>query len=338
MTMRVLLTGATGILGMEILEQLRAAGHDPVPVARRAAGGIEPVCWDMAWDPAPAALTRERWDVIVNSAADTRWSQTTEEAQRANVGTTDAILRLAGPETHVVHISTAAVIGPRSAEGSSAEPADYRNMYEWSKAQAERVVRAAARRLTIVRPPLVIGRRADGFAARFAGMYMVLRGITSSSVPAVVGIPDRPFDIVPVDDVARILVDAALGEASRAVVTPAGGTASPTVGEVIERMCGALNEWRAEQGIDPVAVPPFVNPESWRRFHRVFVDDVLSRRQRFTLDHLDQFVPYMELEEPWKPTRQIRDSIDAVRPCVRHWADRNHRLAALFPRAWAALA
>jgi nucleoside-diphosphate-sugar epimerase len=335
--MRLLLTGSTGIVGAELHDQLARDGrYEVTGVARRAAADPETLAWDMSTQEPPRALDGH-WDAIVNCAADTRWSQTTDEALGSNVRSLEALASLASPDTHVVHVSTAAVVGPRS-DGSSRDPGDYRNMYEWSKASAEHVARERFERLTIVRPALVIGRRGDGRAARFAGMYMLLRGITSSSVPAVVGEPDGFLDTVPVDDVAATIIAALDGPGSGEVLTSACGTAAPRVAVAVELMCGALNEWREAHGVIPVDVPPFLDPESWERFYRPFSNDVLSRRQLLTLDHLDYFLPYLKLTEPFQPTHQVTNAEAAIAPSVRYWADWNPRLASLAPRPWAAVA
>src|SRR4051794_5618103 len=132
--MRLLLTGATGIVGAEIRDQLERDGRWEVTgVARRTSADPPIVSWDMSNDEPPPELRRD-WDAIVNCAADTRWSQTDDEALRANVHSLEALATLASARTHVVHLSTAAVVGPR-ADGSSQDQADYRNMYEWSKAR-----------------------------------------------------------------------------------------------------------------------------------------------------------------------------------------------------------
>jgi nucleoside-diphosphate-sugar epimerase len=331
--MRALVTGGTGIVGAEVRDQLARAGRWEVTCAsRRPGSGPGTVAWDMSAEPPPAAL-RGHWDAIVNCAADTRWSQTADEALRANVCSLAALAAVTSGGTHVVHISTAAVVGPRS-DGRSDAPADYRNMYEWSKARSEHVARERFERLTIVRPPLVIGRRRDGRAARFAGMYMLLRGIAASSVPAVVAYPDGYFDAVPVDDLASVIVGALDGPGDGAVLTAACGPAAPRVRTVVELICGALNDWRGRRGVAALAVPPFLDPESWTRFYRPFAEDVLSRRQRLTLDHLDQFLPYLQLTEPFAATHPVADAERAIPPSVRYWAEMNPRLASLSPRPW----
>src|SRR5205823_1818108 len=125
----------------------------------------------------PDGLAGE-WDAIVHTAADTRWTQSYDEAFRANVATVAALEPLVSRSTHVIHVSTAYAVGLR-ADVSSEDASDYRNAYEWSKAHAERLAKRLFERVTIVRPPLIIGRRSDGRAARFAGMYTILRGIAS---------------------------------------------------------------------------------------------------------------------------------------------------------------
>ena len=334
--MRVLVTGGTGIVGAEVRDQLTRGGRWEVTcVARRP--GLDPgtVTWNMSAEPPPKALAGH-WDAIVHCAADTRWSQTADEALRANVHSLAALAAVASADTHVLQVSTAAIVGPRSDEGRSDDPAHYRNMYEWSKARAERVARECFARLSIVRPPLVIGRRGDGRAARFAGMYMLLRGIAASSVPAIVANPDGYFDVIPVDDLASVIVGALRGPGDGEVLTVACGRAAPRVRTVIEVICNALNEWRGDRGVAALDVPPFLDPESWTRFYRPFSRDVLSRRQLLTLDHLDQFLPYLQLTEPFVPTHQVIDVEAAMPPSVRYWAQTHPRLAALTPRPWQA--
>jgi len=334
--MRVLVTGGTGIVGAEVRDQLARGGRwEVTSVARRPGPEGGTVVWNMSAQPPPEAV-RGRWDAIVNCAADTRWSQTAQEALRANVSSLAALAAVASRDTHVLQVSTAAVVGPRS-DGRSDDPGHYRNMYEWSKARAEHVAAGLFGRLTIVRPPLVIGRRCDGRAARFAGMYMLLRGIAASSVPAIVGYPGGYFDAVPVDDLASVIIKALDGPGDGEVLTPACGRAAPRVRTVIELLCETLNEWRRRRGVAALDVPPFLDPESWTRFYRPFADDVLSRRQRLTLDHLDQFLPYLRLTEPFAATHQVIDADRAIPASVRYWADTHRRLASLAPRPWQAV-
>jgi nucleoside-diphosphate-sugar epimerase len=331
----VLVTGATGLVGSELIEQLRASGTEVVGASRRGAPhdpGV--VAWDMSGEPAPAPL-RRRWRTIFNAAANTRWTMSEEEATAANVASVRALEPLVGLETHVVHVSTAYATGLRGSV-ESADPADYRNTYEWSKAHAERVAREAFRSLTVVRPPLVVGRRSDGRAARFAGMYTLIRGLTIGTVPAVVANPEAHFDAIPVDDLCQLLAKLAAGgpEADKAVLTVAAGEAAPRIGEAIVDIVGSLNQWRQARGHESIECPPLIEPERWRRFHRPLAQQHLSPRQLLVMELLESFEPYLALVEPLQPDVEVGDVLPCLRTSTAYWAEANPRVAALVPRPW----
>lgn len=333
--MRILVTGATGNVGAETLARVGARdGVEAVGTSRsgrrtlaeRATGEAHPiVAWDLLDGPPPAPL-RGPWDVIVHTAADTRWTLKPDEALRANVDTVRALVPLASTETHVVHVSTAFVTGHRG-NADSPELEAYRNTYEWSKARAERVATAAFPRLTIVRPPLVIGRSTDGAAARFTGMYTVLRAMSVGMVPALVALPDAPFDVVPVDALAALLEDAGCWREPPGVLTIAGGECAVTVSEAIGTLYEVLNEWRTVRGADPLDVPRMISPESWERFFLPLARQALSPRRLKVLELLGHFMPYLALEEPLRPTHVIEDAQPAIAKSVRYWAEANHHLA-----------
>jgi nucleoside-diphosphate-sugar epimerase len=331
----VLVTGATGLVGAALLDLLEERGWTGVVgVSRRGSASRNVLAWEMGVREPPVEL-RRTWDVVVNAAADTRWTQRPEDARRANVASVEALASLVGPGTHVVHVSTAYAVGRR---GGGASPAleDYRNSYEWSKAHAERYVRALFPRLTIVRPPLIVGRRTDGRAARFSGMYTLLRGVALSSVPAVVALPDAYLDVIPVDDLAALIADVACspGHGAGEVVTLAGGDRAPRVERALEVILGAFNAWRARRALPAIAMPRLVSPDSWSRFLLPFARQHLSARQLRILDLLAEFQPYLALTEPLHATHPVGDVESCLRASVRHWADANARVASLTPRPW----
>lgn len=333
----VLVTGATGLVGSELIGQLRAEGAEVVGISRRgAAEDPDVTAWNMSREPAPAPLHRH-WDTIVNAAANTRWTMSEEEATAANVASVCALEPLVGAETHVVHVSTAYATGLRG-DVESADPADYRNTYEWSKAHAERVAREAFANLTVVRPPLIVGRRSDGRAARFAGMYTLIRGLTIGTVPAIVADPESRFDAIPVDDLCRLLTEVAAGQGQEdeAVLTIAAGEAAPRVEDAIAVIVDSLNKWRRARGHEPLECPPVIEPERWRRFHRPFARQHLSPRQLLILELLESFEPYLALVEPLQPDREAADVLPCLRTSTTYWAETNHRVAALAPRPWRA--
>ncbi|WP_019633397.1 NAD-dependent epimerase/dehydratase family protein [Actinomadura atramentaria] len=332
----VLVTGATGLVGFEVADRLRGRPGVAVTATSRRPGTAPPdaVPWTIGGEPRPARLDRH-WDVIVHTAADVRWTMTPEQAHRANVATVAALRPLISADTHLVHVSTAYAGGLRG-DVSSDDPADYRNTYEWSKAGAERLVRELPGPVTVVRPPLIVGRRADGRAARFAGMYTILRGIAAGSVPVLAAEPDALVDVVPVDDLGDLLVETALRppDGGTAPVVLAGGDRAPSVRAAVEAMLDGLNAWRAERGIERLVAPRVVPPESWHRFFLPFAREHLTARQNRMIDLLRVFEPYFSLTGPLVPTRRVTGVEDCVRASAAYWADRNPRLASLRPRPW----
>ncbi|MER6329612.1 SDR family oxidoreductase [Streptomyces sp. NPDC001034] len=338
--MRILLTGATGVIGTETAGTLRAAADTPrhvlVRTARRAPdAGVVP--WPIGQRPAPAELGGH-WDVIVHTAASTRWTMTRSEALAANVEPLRAVLALAGRDTHLVHVSTAYVAGERAADGTGFD--GYRNGYEWSKAVCEEIVRQEHRGpLTIVRPPLVVGRRRDGRIARFSGPYTLLHALVSGLAAVVVGDPEGFAEISPVDEVADAVAGAALGAPPRAPRTEivAAGTRALRLSALIDVTCTALNAFRAAHGAPPIAHPPIIPPDTWTRFFLPLADRWLSPFQAEAVKLLAMFQSYTGMAAPFTPTRPVRDPASAMTTAVHHWATRKPRLALAEPRPWTLL-
>ena len=68
--MRVLISGASGLIGTELVSQLKAAGHEPVRLVRRAATGSD----EISWNPGVEALATgviDGFDAVVNLAGAT---------------------------------------------------------------------------------------------------------------------------------------------------------------------------------------------------------------------------------------------------------------------------
>lgn len=338
-TRAVLVTGATGLVGNELIDQLQKGGSTEVVGVSRRGSPTNPdvVAWDMAVERAPARL-QQRWDAIVNAAASTRWTMSPQEATAANVVSVHALEPLVAADTHVIHVSTAYAVGLRG-DVESAELEDYRNTYEWSKAHAERVARKTFARLTVVRPSLIVGRRSDGRAARFSGIYTLIRGLTVGTVPAVVANPGARFDAIPVDELGRLLADLTGDCDARegSALTIAAGAAAPTVEKAIAVVVDSLNDWRQQHGRQPLECPPLISPESWSRFFRPFVREHLTPRQLLILELLQNFEPYLALADPLQPDCRVDDVLSCLTPSTRYWAETNPRIAALAPAPWRGL-
>ena len=68
--MRVLISGASGLVGSEVARQLKAAGHEPIKLVRRVASGPNEVQWNPATSLIPAELM-DNIDAVVNMAGAT---------------------------------------------------------------------------------------------------------------------------------------------------------------------------------------------------------------------------------------------------------------------------
>ncbi|HKA88270.1 MAG TPA: SDR family oxidoreductase [Haliangiales bacterium] len=139
-----------------------------------------------------------------------------EQAERVNVHGTQNVLELAGEcrrLRRLCHWSTAAVAGKRRGvilEEELDEGQGFRNFYEETKHEAERLARAAARRLpvTIFRPGVMVGDSRTGEIDRFDGPYWLMVLIVQGPLDLGLPLPGRgvaPLHLVPVD----FVVDAA---------------------------------------------------------------------------------------------------------------------------------
>jgi thioester reductase-like protein len=185
----VLLSGATGFLGMELLARLLAQGEREVIVLVRAGDGaaaaerverllarlydtvpadaacrVRPVCADVSLEglglsDADRALILARTTSILHCAASIAFDLPLAQARDTNAAGTARMLGLArelsarGRLARMVHVSTAYVCGRHAgvfAEGQLDVGQSFRNSYERSKAHAERILREDAGGLPLV--------------------------------------------------------------------------------------------------------------------------------------------------------------------------------------------
>ena len=331
----MLVTGATGVVGHDLVGTARRAGWDVVGCsARGQTGPGGAVAWRMGSEPAPAELRRD-WDVVVHAAARPKWNLDFETAHQANVGPLADLAEVVGPATHLVHVSTAYAIGLRG-DTSSEDRADYRNSYEWSKAEAERVVRSAWPDATIVRPPLVVGRRDDGRVARFSGLYTIVRSAVAGMMPVFVAETGALSEVVSCCDVtACVLAAAGRGPVAGGRIDVLGqGTASATTKEVLDSMFIGLNKWRAARGGPPFSPPSLVTPDQWHRFYLPFARPHMTQRQKHFTDLLAEYLPYMAITEPMDVTWRVEPVLGCVERSIGRWAEAFPRQAMATPAPW----
>jgi thioester reductase-like protein len=154
---------------------------------------------------------------IHHTAASYFLGQKKEVVERVNIDGTRTVLELAGDCTKLrrfIHWSTAQVSGARSGVILEEEldcGQRFRNVYEETKFQSERLVKEAQRRLpvTILRPAVIVGDSQTGEIDKFDGPYYLVVLIVSSPLDVHLPLPGRgsaPLNLVPID----FVVDAAV--------------------------------------------------------------------------------------------------------------------------------
>ena len=296
----VLLTGATGFVGMEVLARFleRSDRHvvaliraeDDEHAAARLRATIEEACHDagahedrvtaLAGDvTAPRLGLDDRWaqlaarvGSIVHGAAAVAFDLSLEESRRINVEGTRQMLELAHACPRLerfTYVSTAYVVGDRRGTVYEDDPGGgrFRNAYERTKHEAERLVADCCEEIevTIVRPSIVVGDHRTGWTAAFNVLYAPLRAFEAGIIPVVPARRRSPVDVVPVDyvaDAVHALAEAA--EAGGQTFHVVAGERASTVGEIVD-MAG--ERFTAPQ---PRIVPP--------RLYDLIIEKIVEKR------------------------------------------------------------
>lgn len=310
--MTVLVTGASGLVGSEVVARLLAAGQDVVALVHRVEqllgnngrplrapqGRLRLVKGDVTQPGLGVALAE--FDRIVHCAALTDFGHPQRLYQRVNVDGTQHVLELARERsTPLVHVSTAYVCGERSgviAESELDVGQRLGNHYEESKLRAETLVRKAGADglpVAVVRPSIVVGAARTGVVRDFKNIYVVLKLTTQARVRSVPGHFDATLDLAPVDHVADVVTQATLrfAEAEGRTFHAVGG------GLRLRDFSDVLAEFPSFQ------VPRFVSPAAFDRdrlpaIERAYYDKVIvlyesyfRRRISFDRSQADRFMP-----------------------------------------------
>jgi long-chain acyl-CoA synthetase len=347
----LLLTGATGFVGMAVLARLvehtdhhvaclvRARDDEDAEarlrVVREAVFGdreanaarMTALAGDLThpWlglggrHDAVAARVRS----IVHSAASVAFDLPLDDARAINVTGTERVLALAaaaGGLERLTYVSTAYVAGERrgTAREDHLDPdARFRNAYERSKAEAE--ARVAAHRdelpVTVVRPSIVVGESTTGWTAAFNVLYPPLRAFAAGAYPVLPARRRAPVDVVPVDFVADAIC--ALHdhpEAAGGTFHAVAGGAASSVGELV-----AMGARRFGQR-GPRLVPPSV--------YRRVVAPLVRRRGASTvrrmLDRSAIYFPYFSMRVRFDDARarSLLEPLGIAPPPLREYFDR----------------
>jgi thioester reductase-like protein len=341
----VLLTGATGFVGGELLARFLERGERRVYALVRASdddaatgrlrelgfsdgGCLRVVAGDierpgLGLDGRTAEALAEEVTTVVHCAASVSFELGLADSRRVNVEGTRRVVELAehcarrgeGLE-RLTYVSTAYVAGARRGcfrEDQLDVGQRFRNPYERSKFEAELVTRerAGGLPLQVLRPSIVVGDRASGWTNSFNVIYTPLKAFARGAMPAVPARRRSPVDIVPVDYVA----DAAHELASNG---PEGtfhlvsGRDATTVGRLIELASRQLRRR------PPAVLPPGL--------YRRLAHPLLARRHS-ALRRSEVYFPYFSMRVRFDD-RRARERLEPAGIRVTPVEEYFHRLLA----------
>ena len=211
--MKILVTGGTGFLGRRIVSELSGRHALRLLVRRgssrdRFPAGVEFAEGDVT-DRASLAAAMAGCDAVVHAAALVKILAPREEFDHINVGGLENVL--AAAETagvgRMLYVSSFIALGPTDGRtlDESAEPRDraWINDYERTKTLSDRAARKAIAEgapLSVVYPGVIYG------PGEMTEGNIVLRHVLDlvhGRLPGLIGRPERRWNYVYVDDVAR---------------------------------------------------------------------------------------------------------------------------------------
>ena len=309
----VLLTGATGFVGRELLARfldrddrhvhaLVRAGDDREAAARLPgherlsawAGDIERP--GLGLDARGADELAERVSTVVHCAASVSFSLGLDESRRVNVDGTGRMVDLAercasrgDGLDRFSYVSTAYVAGAHRGtfgEDSLDVGQSFRNPYEHSKFEAERLVRARTSGLPaqVLRPSIVVGDSRTGWTSSFNVLYPPLRAFAHGAIPALPARRAAPVDVVPVDYVADSVHELSRSGPNGTFHLVAGRNAT-TVGRLMELAARRFDR----------SAPPVFPPRLYARVVHPLLMRRLGRRRREGLQRMEVYFPYFSM-------------------------------------------
>jgi hypothetical protein len=165
----------------------------------------------------------------------------------------------------------------------------FRNAYEQSKFEAERLVTRARRRLpvTVLRPSIIVGERDSGWTQSFNVLYWPLRAFSRGAYVALPARRSAPVDVVPVDYVAdAIFALSQAPEAEGVTYHLTAGSNATSVGELVELATAYFRR----------PAPRLISPGVYRRVvHPLLRQATRDERSRRALSRSEVFFPYFEM-------------------------------------------
>lgn len=311
----VFITGATGLLGTEVVARLLATTDRRIYTLVRAdseeeaANRLCALWWDcptlaeaVGHQVIPVVgditqpLTNVPSDVtyVIHSAAETGVQKSREELWRINVEGTRRVLAMAESLPSLqrfTYVSTAYVCGTLSGRIMESAPAATRfySLYEQSKAEAEGIVRSSSLPFTICRPGMIVGNSQTGRTRNFNTVYYVLKLMLQGKLPVLPVSRRQTVNVVPVDYVARLVADLTLSPSAEDCTfhLTVPHNRLPQVGELVE----AVRAWASDQLQIRVPRPVYLPLPVLRTIGRRY-NARKNAKSRSLLSNLTALMPY----------------------------------------------
>lgn len=311
----IFITGATGLLGTEVVarlletterrlyvlvrakseeeaaSRLRALWWDCPPLATAVGKRIHPVVGDIT-----QPLSQVPRDVthVIHCAAETGVQKSRDELKHINADGTRQMVAMAQSLPRLqrfTYISTAYVAGTQSGLIQEDMPPATRfySLYEQSKAEAENIVRASSLPYIICRPGMIVGNSQTGRTSIFNTVYYVLRLMLQGKMRVLPISRHQTVNVVPVDYVARQVADLTLDPAATGHTfhLTAPHDQLPQVGELVE----AVRIWAKENLRINVPKPLFIPLPLLRTIGQRY-NAGQKAKSRSLLSNLTALMPY----------------------------------------------
>lgn len=303
----VLLTGASGVVGRALIDELaaeydivclrhRTPVHDPrITEIQGELGGP-----NLGLPAADYDALARRVDIVLHSAAATAWHLGPERIWATNVGGTEGMLafaRRAGAPLY--YFSTAFVADPPVDDGSGRYAAA--NAYLYSKIETERLVRESGHPVVIVRPSLVMGDSRDGHISGFQGFHRGIIAMVRGTVPVLPAEMSSLVDAVPQDLVARAVHRLLRTGCTAGEFWLTAGAQSMRLGQIVN----ACLQFAARLGSTPPR-PRLLSIEAVDRLLIPLLDDMVLP------DLVERLRHFSELMRPFQTPAALESSLPAL--------------------------
>ena len=311
----IFITGATGLVGTEVVAHLLATTHCTIYALVRADNDddaqrrlralwadselltaavgqrVLPVVGDITQ---PITNVPDTVTHVIHSAAETGVQKSRQELRIINIEGTRNVVEMAERLPllkRFTYISTAYVAGMQYGRIAEAAPLgrEFYTHYERSKAEAERLVRESGLPFIVCRPGMIVGNSETGRTTVFNTVYYVLKLILQGKMRVMPVSKSQTVNVVPVDYVARLVAELTLMNTAEGCTfhLTAPHTMLPTVGELVEM----VRQWGHDHLLIDVPKPIYLPVPILRTIGKRY-NAGSDEKKRTILSNLTALMPY----------------------------------------------